>query len=139
MLTKLTRSQLALRTTWTTALRSGKYQQARRRLRDDGGFCCLGVLCDVSKKGKWAARGSYFAEPESDYAMPPFSVTSAAAAEGISGDLATMNDAHGDDFATIADAILDRLMQKHHRFTLTGESLRQKPKTKNEASKPDPS
>ena len=30
--------------------------------------------------------------------------------------------------ATIADAILDRLMQKHHRFTLTGESLRQKPK-----------
>lgn len=31
--------------------------------------------------------------------------------------------------ATIADAILDRLMQKHHRFTLTGDSLRQKPKT----------
>ena len=31
--------------------------------------------------------------------------------------------------ATIADAILDRLMQKHHRFTLPGESLRQKPKT----------
>jgi hypothetical protein len=31
--------------------------------------------------------------------------------------------------ATIADAILDRLMQKHHRSTLTGESLREKPKT----------
>ena len=28
--------------------------------------------------------------------------------------------------ATIADAILDRVMQKNHRFTLTGESLRQK-------------
>ena len=41
--------------------------------------------------------------------------------------------------ATIADAILDRLMQKHHRFTLTGESLRQKPKAKKEAPKPDPS
>ena len=27
--------------------------------------------------------------------------------------------------ATIADAILDRLMQHHHRFTLSGESLRQ--------------
>ncbi|MGH8035096.1 MAG: ATP-binding protein, partial [Lysobacterales bacterium] len=26
--------------------------------------------------------------------------------------------------ATIADAMLDRLMQSHHRFTLTGESLR---------------
>lgn len=31
--------------------------------------------------------------------------------------------------ATIADAILDRVMQKNHRFTLTGESLRQKPKS----------
>ena len=30
--------------------------------------------------------------------------------------------------ATIADAILDRVMQRNHRFTLTGESLRQKPK-----------
>ncbi|XXG32295.1 MAG: ATP-binding protein [Ferrovum myxofaciens] len=26
--------------------------------------------------------------------------------------------------ATIADALLDRVMQRHHRFTLTGESLR---------------
>jgi hypothetical protein len=26
--------------------------------------------------------------------------------------------------ATIADAILDRIMQCHHRFTLAGESLR---------------
>ena len=26
--------------------------------------------------------------------------------------------------ATIADAILDRIMQHHHRFTLSGESLR---------------
>jgi DNA replication protein DnaC len=28
--------------------------------------------------------------------------------------------------ATMADAMLDRLMQSHHRFTLTGESLRKK-------------
>lgn len=28
--------------------------------------------------------------------------------------------------ATIADAILDRLMQRNHRFNLTGESLRGK-------------
>ena len=41
--------------------------------------------------------------------------------------------------ATIADAILDRLMQKNHRFTLTGESLRQKPKPKKEDPNPDPS
>ncbi len=41
--------------------------------------------------------------------------------------------------ATIADAILDRLMQKNHRFTLTGESLRQRPKPKKEEPQPDPS
>ena len=32
--------------------------------------------------------------------------------------------------ATIADAILDRVMQRNHRFTLTGDSLRaNRPKT----------
>ena len=41
--------------------------------------------------------------------------------------------------ATIADAMLDRLMQKHHRFTLTGESLRQKPKTVKKEPNTEPS
>ena len=41
--------------------------------------------------------------------------------------------------ATIADAMLDRLMQKHHRFTLTGESLRQKQKTVRKEANTDPS
>lgn len=33
--------------------------------------------------------------------------------------------------ATVADAMLDRLMQNHHRLTLTGESLRKGGQTKN--------
>ena len=41
--------------------------------------------------------------------------------------------------ATIADAMLDRLMHRHHRFTLTGESLRQKSKTTQQEKNPDPS
>ena len=41
--------------------------------------------------------------------------------------------------ATIADAMLDRLMQRHHRFTLTGESLRQRSKTTRQEKNPDPS
>lgn len=41
--------------------------------------------------------------------------------------------------ATIADAILDRLMQRNHRFTLTGESLRQKSKINKQEKNPDPS
>ena len=36
--------------------------------------------------------------------------------------------------ATIADAMLDRLMQNNHRFTLTGESMRKKTVTKVKAS-----
>jgi hypothetical protein len=39
------------------ALRSGEYTQAKQRLRDGEGYCCLGVTCDVFQKvtgrGKW--------------------------------------------------------------------------------------
>lgn len=43
-----------LKQAWLTALRSGKYEQIRRRLKvkkNDGicGFCCLGVLCEVAE------------------------------------------------------------------------------------------
>jgi len=42
--------------------------------------------------------------------------------------------------ATIADAILDRIMQRNHRFTLTGDSMRQfKPKPEKEEKNIDPS
>lgn len=32
---------------WIAALRSGKYAQTSEALRDNAGFCCLGVLCDL--------------------------------------------------------------------------------------------
>lgn len=35
---------------WLTALRSGDYKQAQGALKDNTGFCCLGVLCDVYDK-----------------------------------------------------------------------------------------
>lgn len=39
---------------WIKALRSGKYKQGQRRLRtNDGKFCCLGVLCDISGLAEW--------------------------------------------------------------------------------------
>jgi len=38
---------------WVEALRSGKYQQIKHKLRrktDTGyGYCCLGVLCEIAK------------------------------------------------------------------------------------------
>ncbi len=35
---------------WVAALRSGEYLQGRNALRQDGAFCCLGVLCDLHAK-----------------------------------------------------------------------------------------
>ena len=32
---------------WVAALLSNKYEQTDMRLRHDGGYCCLGVLCDI--------------------------------------------------------------------------------------------
>lgn len=39
---------------WIAALRSGEYRQARRYLKKGGGFCCLGVLCDLVDPGGWS-------------------------------------------------------------------------------------
>lgn len=45
---------------WVSALRSGKYKQARDALTDGDGMCCLGVLCDLHREqtgqGNWENR-----------------------------------------------------------------------------------
>jgi hypothetical protein len=33
---------------WVKALRSDEYKQTQGKLKGEGGFCCLGVLCDVA-------------------------------------------------------------------------------------------
>lgn len=33
---------------WVTALRSGNYQQVKRHLSLNGGYCCLGVACELA-------------------------------------------------------------------------------------------
>lgn len=42
---------------WVKALTSGKYKQTTSFLKDNVGYCCLGVLCDIyrkeTKKGVW--------------------------------------------------------------------------------------
>lgn len=42
---------------WVEALRSGEYQQCKRALHTNEGYCCLGVLCDLyareTGKGRW--------------------------------------------------------------------------------------
>lgn len=35
---------------WVEALRSGEYDQGKRKLSQNGLYCCLGVACDVYQK-----------------------------------------------------------------------------------------
>ena len=53
---------------WVAALRSGEYSQTSEQLRSiSGGFCCLGVLCDIynneHKRNYWEMCNIY----EEDY------------------------------------------------------------------------
>jgi len=45
---------------WVKALRSGDYQQGIKRLKIENRFCCLGVLCDISKLTEWDIDQCYF-------------------------------------------------------------------------------
>lgn len=46
-----------LKKKWVEALRSGKYKQGKRVLKEKIAgvehYCCLGVLCDVDNKSLW--------------------------------------------------------------------------------------
>ena len=46
-------TKLELRKNWVKALRSGDYQQTKGWLNTEQGWCCLGVLCDISGLGGW--------------------------------------------------------------------------------------
>ena len=35
---------------WVAALRSGQYKQGLGKLESNGRYCCLGVLCEISKE-----------------------------------------------------------------------------------------
>jgi hypothetical protein len=49
-----------LKAKWIAALRSGDYKQGRSRLATvDGGYCCLGVLCEVLELPKKRVEGGY--------------------------------------------------------------------------------
>ncbi len=63
---------------WVAALRSGEYSQTKGILRDNRGFCCLGVACDLFSKqvpnGWWM--------PEDNQGFIPFRSVSTKQTEG---------------------------------------------------------
>ena len=86
---------------WSKALRSGEYEQACEVLKhDDGGYCCLGVLCDVSKFGNWNDENNYILFDEDsdglielDVELMTSAVSDILRKIGVSeGDLINMND-----------------------------------------------
>jgi hypothetical protein len=97
---------------WVAALRSGKYKQGKRRLKDGDNFCCLGVLCDISKLGAWSKRDWYgYADTFLPYSVMKWSGVMDAMGELEHQDeLAVQND-NGKTFPEIAD-IIEREWEK---------------------------
>jgi len=105
-----------LKADWIAALRSGKYRQGIGFLNSDKGFCCLGVLCDISGDGEWKPDN----DPEIDCQLYWIGTTATRAVldeksirkHGFSGgtisDLIDMND-RGKSFAEIANYIEQNL------------------------------
>ena len=104
-----------LREGWIAALRGGQYRQTKDRLRDEDGYCCLGVACDVSDLGVW--KLNFYAKHT--YATPTDPPAAATLPESVREALGiTTNDAdrqflislmkrndRGDTFEEIANYI----------------------------------
>lgn len=111
---------------WTTALRSGEYQQSSGKLRTPEGYCCLGVLCDLAVKADiidapyveqlYLMETAYYYDGERQYL--PDSVRNWAGLNNIdprvqvddiiNDSLSNLNDS-GHTFAEIADYIEEGL------------------------------
>jgi hypothetical protein len=99
---------------WVAALRSGKYSQGQFALRNNNGFCCLGVLCDIHRKetgeGSWK-ENEYKTGKASQLGLLPRPVMKWASLSRNYGirvkgfTLTAMNDERGSSFSQIADVI----------------------------------
>ncbi len=50
---------LEVKAKWVEGLKSGKFPQAGGALKTEEGFCCLGVLCEVTGLGTWGEKEEY--------------------------------------------------------------------------------
>jgi hypothetical protein len=107
---------------WVSALRSNKYNQTTEFLKDDDGFCCLGVLCELAVEDKVIDPAFRHAESlrwfyEDDYGILPSKVQEWAGLhenpwvqydeDGLShySSLSELNDEKRKTFREIADII----------------------------------
>lgn len=85
---------------WVKALRSGEYEQGREWLKRNGKFCCLGVLCDISKLSEWY-EDTYIGLS----GALPREVSKLVGGVGEQNKLVDMNDREKKSFLEIADYI----------------------------------
>lgn len=92
---------------WIQALRSGEYRQAPGHLKDSDGYCCLGVLCEISGLDTFSVHNTYLGQT----ASLPDEVrewgglhSNNGTIQEHSANLAALNDS-GYPFAWIADII----------------------------------
>lgn len=99
---------------WVAALRSGKYSQTEGSLRDEIGYCCLGVLCELLEArgiGHYDGDNNYWFENKHEKNMPPTAIRDYLGLdswkinyEGEIKSLDSLND-DGKRFEEIANAI----------------------------------
>ncbi|HWG97181.1 MAG TPA: hypothetical protein VN647_08875 [Nitrospira sp.] len=89
---------------WVRALRSGKYQQGKGRLRKGDSYCCLGVACELAKRKRVIKR---FVGNRSNLPQKVKKWLGLRSEEGAYdfGYLTTDNDIWDKTFAQIADII----------------------------------
>jgi hypothetical protein len=108
-----------IKSKWIEALRSGDYAQDKYVLHSEKGFCCLGVLCDITGLGEWKFMDGnppkFFYQTndtswlDNEFYLPPkvkefcdFTL------EDARKDLSSMND-EGKSFSEIADWIEENM------------------------------
>ncbi len=107
---------------WLAALRSGEYKQTTLYLKDDNGYCCLGVLCDLYLKDnnkEWDIEGLGTLYCEGVEGVLPEQVIAYAGLNSRNPNLihddfgnnviSEYNDTHQLTFSEIADLIEEQL------------------------------
>lgn len=99
---------------WVKALESGRYKQGKKRLKTrTGNYCCLGVLCAISRLGKFNKKGLFkISGDQIEEEVPPLAVKNWAGLKTFNGELGgglisltQLNDKGNQSFKEIAAII----------------------------------
>lgn len=96
---------------WLNALRNKDYTQTAKRLKDETGWCCLGVLCEemgIQREGITGGFAFKYKGGRETVTLPPQMLDDFDIPQDKINILQSMND-EGQTFAQIADWIEENL------------------------------